>query len=134
MQDVARFSMENRRKVASRLLRYLKPRAPFRNPTRAIREDGYARLRPAPTPPQVQDVVTFLKSEPVYNGHVPVYSDGIRRPLTPEYDQAFGSYDLEQVVRCPSTGGGTEPVPFAPGGGVPRLPADPLLVARLVVV
>jgi hypothetical protein len=68
----------------------------------SLRERGIAELPFSLSRDLCDEVQQYYSATPCHNAHVPVYSDGILRPVSgAARDFHYGSYSLEQTVRAP---------------------------------
>src|SRR5215468_9628247 len=90
--------------IASEINEYLPNLdAEFNSPKlEELKTNGIVRLDVKLTEAQLLDVVSYLSAIPVFGGHVPAQSDGIRRFLHGGAKASpFGSYATEDLVQCP---------------------------------
>jgi len=91
------------RLIASEILKYLPndSAAPCQK-LAELKTNGIVRLDVKLTEIQLLEIVSYLSAIPVFGGHVPAQSDGIRRYLDHGAKAfPFGSYALEDIVQCP---------------------------------
>lgn len=64
--------------------------------------NGIVKVNAGLSQDQLLEIRSYLKSIPVFSGHVPAQSDGIRRYLNKGAKEfPFGSYALEDNIQCP---------------------------------
>jgi hypothetical protein len=90
--------------IASEINKYFPNLDAESNPSKLqeLKSNGIVRLDVKLTEAQLLDVISYLSAIPVFGGHVPAQSDGIRRFLNAGAKALpFGSYALEDLVQCP---------------------------------
>ena len=90
--------------IASEINKYLPNRdTEFHSPKLdELKANGIVRLDVRLNERQLLDVVSYLSAIPVFGGHVPAQSDGIRRFVQGGAKAfPFGSYASEDIVQCP---------------------------------
>lgn len=90
--------------IASEINKYFPNLDAESNPSKLqeLKSNGIVRLDVKLTEAQLLDVISYLSAIPVFGGHVPAQSDGIRRFLNAGAKAfPFGSYALEDLVQCP---------------------------------
>jgi tetratricopeptide (TPR) repeat protein len=67
-----------------------------------LRDIGYSQLGRCLDDDKVSDIVSYFKNTPLFNGHIPIYSDGQPRLLGEGAESyPFGSYTLGDILNAP---------------------------------
>jgi hypothetical protein len=99
---------ETKRKIADAIAHEVSSCAPKfqlefdRSDLEELSTNGIVKLNANLSQEQLLEILSYLKRIPVFGGHVPAQSDGIRRYLEKGAKEfPFGSYALEDIIQCP---------------------------------